>query len=418
MNFINFKQAGKTSFKALRANKARSFLTMLGIIIGVASVIIIMSIGSGAQSLILGQLESMGSNLISITPGKSDEKGPPSSVFGIIITSLTWDDFKTIEKNKDRLGVLTATAYVGGKADVSFKNTSLNVSLEGFSDSYLEASGAELAVGRFFTAEENDNLAKLAVLGSEIKKELFGDSEAVGKRIKIKQQIFEVIGVLSERGGVAFTNNDNTVFIPVKTMQKNIVGINYLNNINVKARDDFAVDDVIYNLETILRDNHGINDQSGASDDFSVRSLSDLLEMIRTVTNALNYFLALMAGLSLIVGGIGIMNIMLISVNERTREIGLRKAIGASNKNIISQFLIEAITLTVIGGLLGIILGIFISWLIALIMNSLSYTWVFVVSPLSVFLAIFISALVGLIFGIYPAKKASKLEPVQALSYE
>lgn len=391
---------------------------MLGIIIGVASVIIIMSIGSGAQSLILGQLESMGSNLISITPGKSDEKGPPSSVFGIIITSLTWDDFKAIEKNKDRLGVLMATAYVGGKEDVSFKNTSLNVSLEGFSDSYLEASGAELAVGRFFTAEENDNLAKLAVLGSEIKKELFGDSEAVGKRIKIKQQIFEVIGVLSERGEVAFTNNDNTVFIPVKTMQKNIVGINYLNNINVKARDDFAVDDVIYNLETILRDNHGINDQSGASDDFSVRSLSDLLEMIRTVTNALNYFLALMAGLSLIVGGIGIMNIMLISVNERTREIGLRKAIGASNKNIISQFLIEAITLTVIGGLLGIILGVFISWLIALIMNSLSYTWVFVVSPLSVFLAIFISALVGLIFGIYPAKKASRLEPVQALSYE
>lgn len=418
MNFTSLKQAGRTSIKALRANKARSFLTMLGIIIGVASVIIIMSVGSGAQSLILGQIEGLGSNLVSITPGKSDEKGPPTSVLGIVVTTLDWDDFKSIDKVKSDIGVVAVTAYVSGKATASFRNTSLDATLEGVSDSYLEASDVELDSGRFFTAEENENLANLAVLGSGVKNDLFGDSEAVGQRIKIKKQIFEVVGVLPERGKVAFADNDNTIFIPVKTMQKNIVGINYLNSINIKADENFDINDVIYNLEMILRDNHGIKDQSGDSDDFSVRSLSDLLDLVRTITDALRYFLALMAGLSLVVGGIGIMNIMLISVNERTREIGVRKAIGASNKNIISQFLSEAIILTLIGGLIGIAFGVLISWLIAVIMNSLNYDWAFIVSPVSVFLAIFISGLVGLVFGIYPAKKASKLEPVQALSYE
>ncbi|MDD3711209.1 MAG: ABC transporter permease [Patescibacteria group bacterium] len=418
MNILNFKQSFRTSIKALKANKTRSFLTMLGIIIGVASVIVIMSVGAGAQSLILGQIESIGSNTISVTPGKSDDSGPPTSVLGIVVTSLSLDDLNSIERSKNDIGISALTAYVNGVGTVSFQNNSYDTNLEGVTEAYLDTEGGELSSGRFFTEEENDSLAKVVVLGSTVKEELFGDSIAVGQRVKINRQIFNIIGVLEERGQVAFSNYDDKVLLPLKTMQKNIAGIDYLNMITIKPEESADVDLVINEVEIILRTNHGILDQSGDSDDFSVRSLTELLDLIKTITDALKYFLALMAGLSLVVGGIGIMNIMLISVNERTREIGVRKAIGASNRNIISQFLLESVFLTLIGGIIGIILGVIISWLISLIMVSLNYDWAFVVGPISVLLAVSISALVGLVFGIYPAKRASKLEPVEALSYE
>jgi putative ABC transport system permease protein len=418
MNILNLKQSFRTSIKALLTNKVRSFLTMLGIIIGVASVIIIMAVGAGAQSLILGQIESIGSNTISITPGKSDDKGPPTSVLGIVVTSLVLDDLNSLERVKSDIGIYSLTAYVNGVGTVSFQDRSYDTNLEGVTESYLETEGGDLSSGRFFTREENDSLGKVVVLGNTVKEELFGDSEAVGQRVKINKQIFTVIGVLEKRGMVAFNDYDNKVLLPLKTMQKSIAGINYLNMVTIKPEEDVDVDFLISEIEVILRANHGIVDQSGDSDDFSVRSLKELIDLIKTITDALKYFLALMAGISLVVGGIGIMNIMLISVNERTREIGVRKAIGASNKAIISQFLLEAVFLTMIGGIIGIILGIFMSWLVSLVMGFLDYDWAFVVSPLSIILAVTISALVGLVFGIYPANRASKLEPVEALSYE
>ena len=418
MSYLSFKQAINTSVKSLLTNKVRSFLTMLGIIIGVASVIIIMSLGSGAQSLILGQLDNIGSNVVSVTPGKSDDKGPPTSVMGIVVTSLTMDDFKSIEKVKKDIGIDSIVGYVNGAGTLSYKNNSYDSSFEGVTEDYFSVEGGEISSGRFFTKEETENMSKEVVLGSTVKKELFGDSEAIGERIKINKQIFEVIGILKERGQVAFQNYDDKVILPFKTAQKELVGIDYLNTIGLKINEDFNIDSTILEVKNILRDNHGIKDQSGDSDDFTVRSVSELLDLITTVTDALKYFLALMAGLSLIVGGIGIMNIMLISVNERTREIGIRKALGASNKKIIIQFLTEAIFLTFMGGVIGIIFGVFISWLLSIIINALGYDWAFVVSFGSVFTAVLISGLIGLIFGIYPAKKASKLEPVEALNYE
>lgn len=418
MVFLSIKQIFKTSLRSLLSNKARSFLTMLGIIIGVASVIVIIAVGAGAQSLVLGQIEGIGTNLISITPGKSDDNGPPTSVLGIVVTSLDDRDLKMLESNRETIGISHLTAEVSGSVTTSWNGNSYSASVDGVNKSYFDMSDTELIDGRFFTEEENNNLAKVAVLGYSAKDELFGENNAIGQKIKIKNNIFEVIGVLDKRGQVFFQNVDNNIFLPVKTMQKNILGINYFNNIAIKVDESVEIEKAVSEIEVLLRDSHNIKDQTGESDDFTVRTASELIDLVRTITDALRYFLAMMAGISLIVGGIGIMNIMLISVNERTREIGLRKAIGASNKNIVMQFLLESIFLTLIGGIIGIVLGIIFSWLIFVVVTYLNYDWVFKVSLFSVFLAVSVSALVGLIFGLYPAKKASKLEPVEALSYE
>jgi ABC-type antimicrobial peptide transport system permease subunit len=278
--------------------------------------------------------------------------------------------------------------------------------------------GGEILAGRFFTSEEEKNMARVAVLGSTVKKELFGESDAIGQKIKIKKHTFDVIGVMKERGTVAFQNYDDQILIPIKTMQKIIAGVDYLGFLRAKVDEAKNIDLSILDIEETLRDRHDIKDRTGASDDFSVRSAAQALDVIKTVTNALNYFLAAMAALSLIVGGIGIMNIMLISVTERTREIGLRKAVGANTLNILSQFLVEAVTITLLGGIIGIIIGVLISFIISVGANLLGYEWEFIVSITSIVLAVTVSTAVGLVFGLYPASKASKLDPVEALRYE
>jgi len=388
---------------------------MLGIIIGVGAVVLIISLGSGAQSLILDQIKSTGSNLVGILPGKSESSGPPATAMGVVITTLVDDDMTAIEKLPH---VVAAAGYSRSLATATWRDVSYEANIDGTSAGYLDTEGGEILQGRFFTADEDKNMARVVVLGATVKQELFGDSDAVGRQIKIKKQIFEVVGVMAKRGKVLFVDYDDQIHIPLHTTQKLISGVNYLSFIRVKVDNEANVTEVMSSVVALLRDRHEITDLTGTNDDFSVRSMAQALDMITTITNALRYFLIAMAAISLIVGGIGIMNIMLISVNERTREIGLRKAVGANNNNIISQFILEAISLTLIGGTIGVIFGIILSWLIYLVVNSLGYNYQLVITFSSVLLALSVSTLIGLIFGIYPARKASRLEPVEALSYE
>lgn len=413
-----FRQSVKFTIMNLLANKARSFLTMLGIVIGVAAVIIIMSVGAGAQSLILAQVESLGSGLIGILPGGSEDDEPPASIMGIVITTLKYEDALALQKKRNVPNLEGVVAYSKGVGDVSWRATSYNTNLTGCTADYIKVEGGNLAEGRFFNESEAVDLSKVAVLGSAVKDELFGQSSALGERVKIEQKVFEIIGVMEERGSVAFQDYDDQVFLPLKTMQKLIAGVDHLGLIRAKVDREENIPQAIRDIKLTIREQHGINDQSGKNDDFSVRSADQALDVITTITDALKYFLAAMGALSLLVGGIGIMNIMLMSVKERTREIGLRKALGASSGAILTQFLVETTIITLFGGLIGIALGSGISYLIAVGVSFAGYEWQFSVSVWSIFLGVGVAGFVGLIFGLYPANEASKMQPVEALRYE
>ncbi|MFH0951045.1 MAG: ABC transporter permease [bacterium] len=405
------------ALKTLLASKKRSFLTMLGIIIGVAAVIVIMAIGAGAQSLILSQLESFGTNLVGVLPGKSED-GPPVTLMGISITTLTYDDVDEINKKKNVPHLLAAIGYSNGQATLNWRSYEYSTNINGVGYNYQEVEGGELADGRFFTDSEQRGMARVVVLGYTVKQELFGDNTAVGQHIKINKRAFEVIGVMKERGTVAFQDYDDLAFMPVTTVQKIILGVNHLNMIRGKIDDEANLEQTIDDIAATLRANHDIKDQSGASDDFTIRGSAQALEMLGTITDGLSFFLAAMAALSLLVGGIGIMNIMLIRVAERTREIGLRKAVGATTQAVMSQFLVESAAITFTGGIIGIIVGALMAGLIAMVAQYLGYDWPFIVPLYGIALAVTVSIAIGLIFGLYPAKRASKLNPIEALRYE
>ena len=413
-----YKQSIKTSLRALLANKGRSFLTMIGIIIGVSAVIIIMAVGAGAQSLIINQVKTLGTDIIGILPGASEEGGPPSSIMGVVITTLTYEDGLALNNKKNVPDIVDLVSYYKGVGSVSWGSNSYDTNLSGTTVGYLNVEGGEVDQGRFFTKEEEINLAKVVVLGSTAKKELFGDSDPIGQRVKIKKHSLEVIGVMKEKGTVAFQNNDDQVFIPLKTMQKLISGVNHVSMMRLKIDNEEDTTRAMTDVKTTLRERHGIIDQSGANDDFTVRSSAQAMDMITAITDALKFFLVAIAAMSLLVGGIGIMNIMLVSVTERTREIGLRKAVGANNKSIMVQFLTEAAAITLSGGAIGIIIGSIIAILISIVARFLGYSWDLSISLLSIGLALVVSVSVGLIFGLYPARKASRLQPVEALRHE
>ena len=407
----------KIACNNLKAARFRSFLTILGIVIGIASVIIIMAIGTSAQELILDQMRGLGSNLIGVLPGAAEEKGPPASVLGIVITTLKYDDLKALLERSNVPNVTDGAGYISGNDTVQYGEIDKNYTYRGTTASYIDVENAKIAAGRFFTKEEEVSLARLAVLGSEVASDLFEeDSGAIGKKIKIGEQSFEVIGIFKERGSAAFSNQDTAVFMPLFTAQKIMLGVDYLNFIRLKVDSEGNINRAKADVIATLRQQHDI--KKPEDDDFSVRDQRTGLEVITKVTGAIKYFLAAIAAISLMVGGVGIMNTMLISVNQRIREVGLRKAIGAKNSVIMLQFLMESVVITLIGGIIGIVLGVAVSALAALIIQKLGYHWPFIVIPSSILLAVSISALVGVFFGLYPARRAAKLNVVEALRYE
>lgn len=414
--YMDLRESSKLAVSALLSNKFRSFLTMLGIVIGVASIIIIISVGAGAQSLILNQIKSVGSNLIGILPGASEEKGPPASVMGIVITTLKYDDAVAIADKKNVPYAEAAAAYAQGVGTASWDGQSTDTTFIGTTADYVNVEDVEIAEGRFINKEEEREIARVAVLGHGVKEELFGDENPIGERVKIKRETFRIIGVLEERGSAGFINQDDYIFIPISSAQKLLLGINHASFIRVKVDNSENIDRTIEDVTHLLRQRHDIKE--GDPSDFTIRSQEQALKALTQVTDVLKFFMAAIAALSLIVGGIGIMNIMLISVSERTREIGLRKAIGAKFSNIMSQFLAETVIISLLSGIIGIIIGAAVSVFIAIIANYLGYDWDLVISIFSILLAFGVSGGVGLVFGIYPARKAAKLDPIEALRYE
>jgi len=404
----------KDALLVFRANKKRTFLTILGIVIGVSSVIIIMAVGEGAKNLIFEQISSAGTNVISILPGYSDEEGPPASVMGIVITTLKEED--AVKLKEEITEIESISAYVRGVGTAQYQNQIEDVSFMGVNSEYLQVEQANVEQGVFFDKAEETGSARVVILGWQVWHDLFGDESPLGKSIKIKRQSFRVIGVMEKRGVEGFENQDGLVIMPLKTAQNFLLGINYVSVISAKVTNEKDVPFVMEQATQILKEQHNIKQTDPA--DFSVRSVQTALEVVDKITSALRMFLAGIAGIALLVGGVGIMNIMLVVVNERTREIGLRKAVGATKVNIQSQFLTESIAITLLGGVIGIILGALVALIIALGANALGYAWKFAIPASSVIVSFFVASSVGLIFGWYPARKASNLEPATALHYE
>ncbi len=408
----------KTSLIGLETNKARSFLTILGIVIGITAIILITSVGKGAQNLILSQIQSLGSKTIVVIPGR-EPKGPtdPSIMETLLSDSLKEKDIKALQNKINVPNLAKIMPIVFGIDISSYREETYRLTIFGATDLITKMYDINPSQGTFFNDEDVKGMADVVIIGFKVKEQLFGNSDALGEKIKIKGRNFRVIGILPKKGTGSLINFDEAAFIPYTTAQQYIFGIKHYHRLVIEVNEEKNIEQVVKDIKATLRNSHGITDP--AKDDFFIQTQADLIKTVSVITNILTLFLTAVAAISLLVGGVGIMNIMLVSVTERTREIGLRKAVGATENDILMQFLLEAIVLTVAGGIVGIILGGVLSLIFSIILtNMVDLKWPFSFPAFAAFLGLTVAALVGLVFGLYPARRAANMNPIEALKYE
>jgi len=402
-----YKESFLMAWASLVANKLRSLLTMLGIIIGVAAVIALVSIGNGVKQDIEDSISSLGSNLLVVMPGAPRTPGVRPSQGSM--KSLKISDYEAIAKLE---GVKAASPMTNGSYVVIYQNKNWTTSVAGVNSNFQDVNNWTMTSGRFFSDKNVQNRERVAVVGQTVVKNLFADEDPVGKEIRVKNIPFRVIGVLKSKGnGTMGNDQDDTVLIPYTTSMERVEGIDYLRRVYVVAKDDEGIDRLQADIENLLRVRHNIKDTN--LDDFNIQNMKSIMETVAQTTGTFTLFLGAVAAISLVVGGIGIMNIMLVSVTERTREIGVRKALGATYSVIVTQFLIEAVVISLIGGFIGIAFGIGASKVIGMVSGMST-----IVSVPTIIMSFAFSMAIGLIFGIYPARKAAKLNPIDALHYE
>ncbi len=405
------------TWQNILAAKLRTFLTILGIIIGIASIIVVMSAGSSAQNLLLSQIRNIGSNLIAILPGASSDTDPPAMAFGIVSTTLTENDVVQLRNKTNFPHILDVSGYVSSKQTVRANGKKNTYEIQGVDPDMINIENATLASGRFISDDENARGARVAVLGADIATFFFSQENPLGKTLHIKGNNYRIIGTLKKRGKSFAGNFDETIYIPLTTAQNILMGINYLTFARLRVDDEDHIASTKDNIRRVLKSRHHIPPKEDP--DFSVRDITSAIRILSNITNVMKYFLVTVAGIALLVGGIGVMNMMLITLNKRIREIGLRVALGARTIDIALQFLAESVLISLLGGVIGSIIGFGIINVIATIAHRFDLVdWIAVHNPVIYLIAFALAGTIGIIFGIYPALKATKISPMEALRYE
>lgn len=411
---MNYLETLKESTTTLLLNKMRTGLAVLGIVIGIASVIALLSIGEASQRSITNSINSLGVNLLTISPGAARNNGLIRGAMGGG-TTLTYEDSVVLASDKSLSAIKSVAPVYSSRSQVVYGENNTNTTITGVTPEYAGIRNISMEVGGFLSASDVSGVTNVAILGPTVVESLFGvdagNTDPIGKVIRIGSLNFNVVGVTKEKGSSGMNNQDDVIYIPLSTAQKKLFGVKYVNSILVEATSADVMTMAMNQIGYTLLEQHKITEVAKA--DFTIRNSADMLETISSVTGTLTSLLSGVAAISLLVGGIGIMNIMLVTVTERTREIGLRKALGAKDKSIITQFLFEAVVLTFVGGMIGILVGIVLAYIYAKIQSSL-----FVISLSAIGLAFLVSAVIGLIFGWYPARRAALLQPIEALRYE